>query len=120
MRPTAEELEAVSLHTPLPWKARGHFIGTDDCDPQTIAYVDDHRNRRPRSVAETNANAALIALAPTLLARCQSENLRVINEVEAERRRIREMLLTLADVEESSADWSGATLLRSVANALKP
>lgn len=53
------------------WKSEGSWIGTSD-DDQTIAFMSDHRNRRPRLPAETKANAELIAHArqdiPLLLA----------------------------------------------------
>ena len=57
-----------SKHTPGPWKADNcQFIGTDEEDSQAIAYCDNHRNRRPRSNEESEANAKLIAAAPELL-----------------------------------------------------
>ena len=54
-------------HTPGKWKAHGEFIGTDEDDTQTIAYLSCHRNRAWRSQVETNANARLIENAPDLL-----------------------------------------------------
>lgn len=54
-------------HTPGPWKAVGTFIGTVESDSQTIAYVDNHRNRKLRAEGEDEANARLIAAAPELL-----------------------------------------------------
>lgn len=49
------------------WKATGTFIGTDEEDSQTIAYVSDARNRRQWSDEEELAYAHLIAAAPELL-----------------------------------------------------
>jgi hypothetical protein len=60
-------MELMTTHTPAPWKVIGHFIGTDEPDPQTIAYLDDHRNRRARPHGETEANGLLIAAAPIML-----------------------------------------------------
>lgn len=55
-----------SKHTS--WKfVAPHFIGTDEADPQTIAYLDDHRNRRSWSVDEMRAHGRLIAAAPQML-----------------------------------------------------
>ncbi|MEG5170818.1 hypothetical protein [Microcoleus sp. B3-D7] len=54
-------------HTPGKWKAQGEFIGTDEEDSQTIAYLSCHRNNTRRTDLETNANAKLIANAPDLL-----------------------------------------------------
>jgi hypothetical protein len=57
----------VVAHTRGPWKFTApHFIGTDEADPQTIAYMDEHRNRRRRPEGEQEANARLIAAAPDL------------------------------------------------------
>lgn len=55
-------------YTPGPWIfIAPDFIGTDEEDYQTIAYVDDHRNRKQRSASEHIANAYLISAAPKLL-----------------------------------------------------
>jgi len=56
-------------YTPAPWKHQenSEFIGTDEDDYQTIAYVSSHRNRERRSESESTANAKLIASAPELL-----------------------------------------------------
>jgi hypothetical protein len=51
-------------YTPAPWKVIDGFIGTDEDDSQTIAYVSDHRNRKTRNSEEEVANAQLIASAP--------------------------------------------------------
>lgn len=53
-------------HTPGPWQAIGTFIGTVEEDYQTIAYASDHRNRKPWADGEQEANAHLIAAAPTM------------------------------------------------------
>lgn len=56
-------------HTPGPWQYRtGDFIGTAEEDYQTVAYLSDHRNRKPRPTEEKIANGHLIAAAPDLLA----------------------------------------------------
>ena len=54
-------------HTPGNWKAVGEFIGTDEEDSQTVAYLSCHRNKTHRPELETQANARLIANAPALL-----------------------------------------------------
>ena len=54
-------------HTPQPWKVQNGYIGTDEEDTQTIAYLSCHRNRVWRSEIETAANAKLIQHAPDLL-----------------------------------------------------
>ena len=55
-------------HTPGPWKYHpGTCITTDERDPQTIAYLSDHRNRKPRPEAESISNGLVIAAAPELL-----------------------------------------------------
>ncbi len=59
-------------YTPAPWKAVNGFIGTDEDDSQTIAYVSDHRNRKQRGDEEEEANAQLIASAPELLEAAQA------------------------------------------------
>ena len=50
------------------WMSEGAFIGTDEEDTQTIAYLSNHRNNRSRTKKETKANGRLIAAAPDLLA----------------------------------------------------
>ncbi|HEY9610641.1 hypothetical protein [Allocoleopsis sp.] len=58
----------LGKYTPAPWKTDEiHFVGTDEEDSQTIAYVSDHRNRKRRTETENKANAKLIATAPELL-----------------------------------------------------
>jgi hypothetical protein len=60
--------------TPGPWQFVGpHFIGTAGDDPQTVAYLDDHRNRKPRSSDEMQANGRLIAAAPEMYEALQAE-----------------------------------------------
>lgn len=49
------------------WKTEQEWIGTDEPDPQTIAYVDEHRNRRRWTEDEKQAIVTLIAAAPDLL-----------------------------------------------------
>jgi len=51
-----------------PYISIGVFIGTDEEDPQTIAYVSEHRNRKPRSAKETQAIIHLLCAAPRMLA----------------------------------------------------
>lgn len=57
----------MSNHTAGPWFADGHFVGTNEQDTQTVAYVDDHRNKKLRTDEEHRANARLIAAAPEML-----------------------------------------------------
>ncbi len=47
-------------------KAQGDFIGTDEPEPQTVAYIDDHRNRRRWTPEEKRAFAALLSAAPRM------------------------------------------------------
>jgi hypothetical protein len=48
-----------------------HFVRPSwiGCNGQTIAYLDEHRNKKRRSDEETIANGHLLASAPELLAR---------------------------------------------------
>lgn len=64
-------MKIKTKHTPGPWRASVPFIGTDETDPQTIAYLSDHRNRKPRLTVEQAANGALIAAVPDLLVACE-------------------------------------------------
>ena len=57
----------LGKYTPSPWKNVDGFIGTDEEDSQTIAYLSDHRNMKQRTDAEEEANATLIAASPELL-----------------------------------------------------
>jgi hypothetical protein len=50
------------------WKSEGDFIGTDEEDTQTVAYLSNRRNNSNRTKEETKANGRLIAAAPDLLA----------------------------------------------------
>jgi len=54
-------------YSPSPWYSKGGFIGTDEEDIQTIAYLSDHRNSRLRPNTESESNGLLIAAAPELL-----------------------------------------------------
>ena len=62
-----ERTQMKTKHTPGKWKSQGQFIGTDEEDSQTIAYLSDHRNNKQRSQTETKANGRLIENAPDLL-----------------------------------------------------
>ncbi len=59
-------------HTPGEWKRILTGIFTDEDNPQTIAYCDDHRNKSRRPPEEHIANARLIAAAPDLLEACKA------------------------------------------------
>jgi hypothetical protein len=54
----------ISDFTPGPWKAVHTYFGTDETQSQTIGYCSDHRNKQTRTLAESEANAKLIAAAP--------------------------------------------------------
>ncbi len=47
-------------------KAHGDFIGTDEPEPQTVAYIDDRRNRRRWTPEEKRAFATLLAASPRM------------------------------------------------------
>ena len=48
-------------HTQGKLKAVDVYLGTDEEDSQTIAYMDDHRNKRRCSLEEREANAQHLA-----------------------------------------------------------
>ena len=48
-------------HTRGRLKATGIYLGTDEEDSQTIAYMDNHRNKRRRAWEEDIANAKHLA-----------------------------------------------------------
>jgi len=98
----------TGCYTPGPWKADGVFIGTDEEDTQTIAYIDNHRNRRQRSVEEDHANACLIAAAPELLEAAKNFVFRLEDS-------------SLDEIEESlwRPDGDGWKELTSLKNAIK-
>ena len=61
------------------WKSDGAFIGTDEEDTQTVAYLsNDYRNNSRRTKKETKANGRLIAAAPDLLAAA----IKLVNRIE--------------------------------------
>jgi hypothetical protein len=95
----------MAKHTPGPWKAAGDFIGTDEADPQTIAYVSDHRNRRPRGNDVDKANARLIAAAPELLEALQDCKARLRLLIDSDRHK----LLDTAAVRKAIAAIAKAT-----------
>lgn len=80
-----------SKYIPGPWKAVDTFIGTDDRDPQTIAYVSDHRNERGWTACEKKATAKLIAAAPSMasiIERLLSGNPQEVEEAKVEAQRV--------------------------------
>lgn len=59
---------SAGKHTPGPWVTAGVVIVTDQPEPQTIGYSDDHRNTRATCIERKKANARLMAAAPDLAA----------------------------------------------------
>jgi hypothetical protein len=67
----------LAAATPGPWVSVGVFVGTSERDSQTVAYADDHRNRKGRDRDTKKADASLIANAPADLADALDEIVRL-------------------------------------------